>query len=117
VYFLLGYFFLSNDNLLRKLENHRFLLLGLFALYAGFTVFIIDGEFYEMASWLSILAILGIARRYLNFTGKITGYLSKSSFGIYLFHQSWIVITAFFILKFADNPILQIPLIFLSSIF
>jgi len=116
VYFLLGYFFLSNDNLLEKLENHCFLLLGLFVLYAGFTVFILDGEFYEMASWLSILAILGTARRYLNFNGKLTGYISKSSFGIYLFHQSWIVITAFFIFKLTDNPVLQIPLIFISSI-
>jgi peptidoglycan/LPS O-acetylase OafA/YrhL len=116
VYFLLGYFFLSNDNLLEKLEKHRFLLLGLFVLYAGFTVFIIDGEFYELASWLAILAILGLARHYLNFSGKITRYLSKSSFGIYLFHQSWIVITAFFIFKATDNPALQILLIFLSSI-
>lgn len=115
-YFLLGYFFLSNDNVLKKLEQYRFLLLGLFILYAGFTVFILNGEFYEVASWLAILAILGIARRYLNFNGKITGYLSKSSFGIYLFHQSWIVITAFFIFKVTDIPFLQIPTILLSSI-
>ena len=115
-YFLLGYFFLSNDNLLEKLQKYRFLLLGLFFLYAGFTVFILDGEFYEMASWLSILAFLGLAGRYLNFTGKITGYLSKSSFGIYIFHQSWIIIAAFFVFKVTDDPILQIPLVFLSSI-
>ena len=115
-YFLLGYFFLSNDELLKKLEKYRFLLLGLFVLYAGFTIYIINGEFYEMASWISILAILGMARRYLNFSGKIAGYLSKSSFGVYLFHQSWIVIAAFFIFKMTDNYILQIPLIFLSSV-
>jgi surface polysaccharide O-acyltransferase-like enzyme len=116
VYFLLGYFFLSNDNLQEKLDKHRFLLLGLFVAYTGFMVFILDGEFYELASWLAILAILGLARHYLNFSGKITGYLSKSSFGIYIFHQSWIVITAFFIFRATDNPALQIPSIFLSSI-
>jgi surface polysaccharide O-acyltransferase-like enzyme len=115
-YFLLGYFFLYNDNLLKKLDNYRFILLGLFIAYGCFMFFIIDGAFREMANWLSILALLGLGRRYLNFNGKITGYLSKSSFGVYIFHLSWIVITAFFVLKFTDNPILQIPLIFLSSI-
>jgi len=115
-YFILGYFFLSNDNLLRKLEKYRFLLLGLFILYAGFTAFFIDWKFYEIASWLGILMLLGMARRYLNFSGKVTAYLSKSSFGVYLFHQSWIVVMAFFIFKVTDNPIVQIPLILLSSV-
>ncbi len=115
-YFLLGYFFLSNENLLKKLEKYRFWLLGLSILYAGFTTFMIDGEVYEMASWLFILAILALGRRYLNFNGKVTTYLSKSSFGIYLFHQSWIVITAFFVFKVIDGPTLQIPLILLLSI-
>ena len=116
VYFLLGYFFLSNDNLLEKLERYRFLLLGLFVLYTGFMAFVLDGEFYEMASWFSILAILGMARHYLNFTGKISNYLARSSFGIYIFHQSWIVIITFFILRFTDCSVFQILLIFFSSI-
>lgn len=115
-YFLLGYFFLSNDNLLKKLDKYRFLLLGLFVLYAMFTTFMIDYKFYEIASWLSILTILGMGRHYLNFHGTVTAYLSKSSFGVYIFHQSWIVIVAFFILKVTDYPILQISLIFLLSI-
>lgn len=85
-YFLLGYFLLSNENLLKKLEKYRFRLLGLAVLYAGFITFMIDGEGYEMASWLFILAILGLAQHYLDFNGKVTNYLSKSSFGVYLFH-------------------------------
>jgi len=115
-YFILGYLFLSNDNLLEKLEKNRFLLLGLFFLFSGFTIFIIDGELRQMASWLSILAILGLGRCYLNFRGKITSYLSKSSFGVYIFHQSWIVITAFFIFKITENLLMQILLIFILSI-
>ena len=116
VYFLLGYFFLSNDSLLKKLEKYRFLLLGLSVSYAVVMTFVLNGEFYELASWLSVLMILGMGRRYLNFTGKITGYLAKSSFGIYIFHQSWIVVTAFLILQFTDTAIFQILLIFPSSI-
>ena len=115
-YFLIGYFFLTNDDLLKRLDKYRFLLLGLFVLDAARTAFITHGEFYEMTSWLAILAILGLGRHYLNFSGKITKYLSKSSFGIYVFHQSWIVVAASFIFKLTDHLILQIPLIFLSAI-
>ena len=114
-YFLLGFFFLANENVLVKLEKFRFLLLGL--LVAGATLTLIfDHVFYEAVSWLSILAIIGLARRYLNFSNSVTGYLVKSSFGVYVFHQSWIVVTAFFILKITGNPVIQIPLIFLSSV-
>ena len=115
-YFLLGYFFLSNNNLLKKLDKHRFLLLGSFILYTAFMFFILDGEFYEVACWLAILTILGMGRHYLDFRGKITSYLAKSSFGVYIFHQSWIVVAAFFVFKIADNPAVQMPLIFLSAI-
>jgi len=115
-YFLLGYFFLSNDNLLKKLDKYRFLLLGMTVLYTWFMEVILDGEFREAAYWLAILVILGMGRHYLNFGGKITAYLSKSSFGVYIFHQSWIVIAAFFVFKVTDSPVLQIPLISLSSV-
>jgi len=115
-YFLFGFFFLTNENLLKKLEKYRFLLLGLFAAYAAFSKYILDYEFYEQISWLAILTILAMGRRYLNFSGKITGYLSKSSFGVYIFHQSWIVVAAFFVFKITDRPILQIPLILLPSV-
>jgi len=115
-YFLLGYFFLSNDDLLEKLEKYRFLLLGLFVVYTSIMLFVFNGEFYEAASWLAILTLLGMGRHYLNFSGKITDYLSKSSFGVYIFHQSWIVVAAFFVLRISDNWVMQIPLIFLSAI-
>jgi peptidoglycan/LPS O-acetylase OafA/YrhL len=115
-YFLLGYFFLSNENLLKELDKYRFLLLGLFIAYTCFMEYVIDGAFREMASWLAVLAILGLGHRYLNLNGKITSYLSKSSFGVYVFHLPWIVITAFFVFKFTQNPVLQIPLTFLPSI-
>lgn len=115
-YFLLGYFFLSNENLLKKLEKYRFLLLGLFVSYVGVIVFVFNKEYYEAACWLAILTIIGMGRHYLNFTGKVTGYMSKSSYGVYLFHQSWIAVAAFLIFKVTDNYIVQIPLIFLISV-
>ena len=55
-YFLLGFFFLANDNLLGKLEKYRHLLLGLFIVTAVVVGFFIDLQFYEVPRWLSILA-------------------------------------------------------------
>jgi len=115
-YFLLGYFFLTNDDLLKKLDKYRFLLLGLAFLSAAISFGLLDFNYYEWVSWLCVLTILGMAHRYLNFSGKITAYLANSSYGAYLFHQSWIVITAFFILKITAQPLVQIPLIFLAAI-
>jgi len=115
-YFLLGYFFLANDTLLRKLEKYRHLLLGLFIVCVGVVGFVTDGAFYEAASWLSILTALGYSRRHLDFYGKTTAYLSDSCFGVYIFHQSWIVVAAFFVFKLTSNPLLQIPLIFVASV-
>ncbi len=114
-HFLLGYFFLANEALQKRLERYRYLLLGVAAACAVLT-FLLENMFYEAVSWLTVLAILGLARRGLDFSGAITRYLAKSAFGVYLFHQSWIVIAAFFILKLAASPLLQIALILAASV-
>jgi surface polysaccharide O-acyltransferase-like enzyme len=115
-YFLLGYFFLARDNLLNKLEKYRHLSLGLFVVTAAFVAFVIDLQFYEVPRWFSILAALGYSKRHLDYEDKVSLYLSKSSFGIYLFHQSWIVVVAFFVFKLTDIPLQQIPLILVISV-
>jgi surface polysaccharide O-acyltransferase-like enzyme len=115
VYFLLGYFVLSSEKLLEKLDNYRFLLTFItVALF--FTSRHFDYMFFEAVSWLSVLAILGLGRHYLNLTGRVSGYLSKSSFGVYLFHQTWLVIIAFTIFKLTDNYLIQIPVILILTI-
>ena len=116
VYFLLGYFFLSSDKMLEKLDKYRFLLLGLFVVYTAFMFFILNEEFFEAASWLGILTFLGMGRHYLNFSGRTSKYLSKSSFGVYIFHQSWIVVVAYFVFKITDDPIMQMLMIFPAAI-
>jgi len=114
-YFLFGYFFVSQENILERLDRYRFQLLGLcIACFLVSQYF--GGMFAEWVSWISVLAFLGIAIRHLNHSGKIWRYLSKSSFGVYLFHQSWIIVAAFFVFKLTDIPGLQIPLIIIPSV-
>jgi len=115
-YFLLGFFFLANDNLLGKLEKYRHLLLGLFIVTAAIVAFVIDRQLYEVPRWISVLAVLGYSKRHLDYSGKVGSYLSKASFGVYVFHQSWIVVVAFFVFKVTSIPLLQIPLVFIVSV-
>jgi len=125
-WFLLGYFFISNDAIQEKLQKYRFLMLGFSLLCIA--VYVIFGrviynynhiayEFlYFIYAWVTILAILGLGKKYLNFTNRTTTYLSQSSFSIYIFHHQWIIMTAYFSLLWVDNIPLQIILIMLISI-
>jgi len=124
-YFLFGYFLISNDVIQEKLGKYRFLLLGL--ALPGMAVYIIWGRaiedfnfipyelLYSFYAWTTILAILGLGKRYLNFTNRAAGYLSEASFSIYIFHQQWVVITAFFAILFVDGLILQILIVIAAS--
>jgi surface polysaccharide O-acyltransferase-like enzyme len=69
-----------------------------------------------MVFWLTVLAIIGFGRRFLEFTNKFTVYLAKSSFGVYIFHQSWIVVVAYFVFLATDSPWLQMPLIYVIAL-
>ncbi|MCL2375749.1 MAG: acyltransferase family protein [Firmicutes bacterium] len=128
-YFILGYLFLSADDLLEKLDKYRFplliiatvcmvgnLMLFTFYLYGSLNapqfVFDIFSNFY---GWVAILAILGLGRRYFNFKNKITNYLASSSFPVYIFHQSWVIVVAYWIFMLTENTFAQIVLIILVS--
>jgi peptidoglycan/LPS O-acetylase OafA/YrhL len=71
------------------------------------------GRFY---GFCSILFILGIGKMKLNFSNEVTIYLSKISFGIYLFHLPWITIIAYYAIEFIQNIYIQAILITLLSI-
>ncbi len=114
-YFLFGYLILSSEDVLAKLDRYRFWLLGL--MLCGYAVVLLtEHMFQEFFSWISILAILGLGRHDLNFENKWSRWLSKSSFGLYLFHQSWIVIVAHFVLPMTDSTAWQVSLILTGSI-
>ncbi|MDR0928148.1 MAG: hypothetical protein LBM74_00350 [Oscillospiraceae bacterium] len=69
----------------------------------------------EAASWLAILMLLGMGRHYLNFTTRAGVYLAHASFFIYLFHQSILVVLAFFIFQLSSRYWVQMPAIVLGT--
>lgn len=99
--FLLGATVLSRDEVQQKLESARWKLLTLWTVVSALSLFVhMDGIFRDgflhLAGWSGILALFGLARRYLNFHNRITAYFTKASFVIYIFHLPFIVAAAYY---------------------
>ena len=127
-WFLFGYFLISSEAIQDKLQKKRFLLLGiavpcmLVYTFAGAAIQNYNTILYELLymffAWSTILAILGLGKQYLEFKNRMTTYLSKASFVIYVIHQQWIVVAAYFALKWIKGiPLQMISIIFPSIIF
>ncbi len=123
--FLLGFYVLSKDELEQELEQHRnklavaalLLLLLLYGIhYSDWGSDLLYGIVSFPAKWISCLALLGLGKHYLNFTNRITVYLSKASFPVYIFHQSWLVAIAYYSFQFTKSTSLQVTLILTFSV-
>jgi len=124
-YFLFGYFILSDEHVQDKLLRFRFLLLGL--ALSGMIVCVLwhsaieaySTVLYELLyafyAWVTILAILRLGKRYLDFSNAGTAYLSKAFFPLYIFHQQWLVLAAYFALQWFSAIPLQMAFILLAS--
>lgn len=120
-FFLLGYFILASDAVQQKLEKYRwglfaaFVVLTIFRLTIGDTVYsysqILFGLFYDFMAWLGILAFIGLGKRYLNISNKVTQYFAAGSFPIYIFHQTVLVAVAYYALGFTYSVPLQVACI------
>ncbi len=119
--FMLGYIFISDDNIQNILDKNRFILLGSAIILNIINLIKIDyGNFYSpiltsvsvnLMIWVTILAIIGLGKHYLNFRNKFTDYFNKASFPIYIFHQTWLVAVGYFAMKITNIVALQIIMI------
>ena len=127
MYFILGYFILSNENVLEKTEKYKFVMLLISFLSAAVIILtwsevirgipeIVYGVFFCFYAWVTILALFGLSRCYLNNQNKLTDYFNKSSFSIYIFHQTWIIAAAYYTFKITNNPYVQMSIILVGSV-
>ena len=125
-YFMLGYLLLSDENIQLKLEKRRFTLLGVASFCMGVLVLgwydalrlpvLYYAVFSRFYAWVMIMALLGLGRKYLDMSNGFTGYMSLSSFAVYVFHQTWIVASAYYVFMYTDNAAIQMALILLFSV-
>jgi len=115
-YFLLGYFILSMEEVQDKLEQHRVPLCitwGILIIIRCnmFQMGIFHGLLWDVQqrflSWIGILAVIGVGKRFLEFNNKFTQYFVPSVFPIYIFHQSIIVIIGFLVVRNISEPVIQ----------
>ena len=45
-----------------------------------------------VSEWVMIIALIGLAKRYWNFSGKISDYMNQRSFLFYIYHFIWVVL-------------------------
>ena len=119
--YLIGYYVLSNDAVMGKLENNIKWLIGLFiigtillvAMYYNFSYY---GDLWvNFIGWISILSLLVTGKKFLNKTTGFTKYFNRASYSIYILHQSVLVALAFYIVQVYDAILIQVLFICLGS--
>lgn len=120
--FLLGYYVLSEENVLESLTKYRYIYLMIMLISDVATVYLFVWEgvefsilisvFHICALWFGILGFLGLARCKFNQNNSLTRYLSSRSFLIYIFHFGWLIVIQYYLGKTSLNTII----IFIISI-
>lgn len=123
--FMLGYMILSEDIIQIKLDKSRWYLSGGFVALTILNIMCQNiwhcssGTIYDIfirfLSWMGILSILGLGKHYLDFHNKVSSYFTKASFPIYIFHQSLLVLIAYYTLKLTSSIAIQVIIIICGS--
>ena len=69
----------------------------------------------NFVGWLVVLSCIIIGNLFLNKKNKITKYLKKPSFPIYILHQTILVIVGYYSLVMIDTIFLQLFMIIFGS--
>jgi glucans biosynthesis protein C len=116
VFFVLGYLVVRGPECMAAAERFRLPALALGLLLAAFwslsqtyrdtlpdPSWRLTGLVYlgMLASWLSIVGLLGYGRRYLDRPSPALAYLSEGSYPVYVLHQTVIVVLAFYVIGWA----------------
>lgn len=112
--YLIGYYVLSNDVIMEKLENNIKWLAGLCVIGTIVSVTLYYNISYygdlwvNYIGWTSILVLLVVGKRFLNKRTKFTDYFNNASYPIYILHQSILVVIAYYIVQMSDNMVVQV---------
>lgn len=110
---MLGYFVFADEKIVSKAEKNYWLLfgIGLVATILNVHLFIwVDKEFILLntitkyvSEWIMIIALIGLAKKYLNFSGKVSSYMNKRTFLFYIYHFIWVVLFQYILYEVIGN--------------
>lgn len=113
--FLLGYYLFSHDRVIKQLEKYCIpLVVAAVMLGVAYTV-LYYGEEYPVSpvvncplaifyAWIACLAIIGGVKRWGDKTNRVTKFMSKKSFGLYVFHYLALSATGYALVKYTAMP-------------
>ncbi len=112
-FFMLGYYVFTNEKTVCKLEKNSWLLLsiGLAATILNVYLFLWTDKDYVLVNtitkyiskWIMVIALLGLAKRHLDFTGKVADYMKKRSFLFFTYHFIWVVLFEYILYGIIGN--------------
>lgn len=111
--FMIGYFLSVDDNIINKAEKKGWLLFGVgmaatilnvyLFIWADVKCGLLNDISKYISEWVMIIALIGLAKRYLNFNGKVTNYMKSRSFLFYIYHYVWIVLFQYILYAIYGN--------------
>ena len=128
VFFILGYYVFSHDAIMDQLQKYAFvLMIAGAALCVSFSVYyfvirggmnyadkpVNRGAFFAACAYFGSLAVLAGMARYCDFSTPFTSWMSRKSFGLYVFHYLGISMVALYI---ARPGLLPWPVCYLLSL-
>ena len=122
-FFLLGYYVFANEEVVCKIEKILWALFGLGLVATILNVYLflwIDREYIfvnditkYVSKWIMVIALIGLAKRYLNFTGRVSDYMNKRSFLFYTYHFIWVVSFQYILFGIMGN---QTAILFVGTV-
>lgn len=122
-FFLLGYYVFANEEVVCKAEKMRWWLFGIGLLATILNVYLflwIDGEYILVnditnyaSRWIMVIALIGLAKRYLDFNGRVSTYMNKRSFLFFTYHFIWVVLFQYILYGIIGN---QTVILFVGTV-
>lgn len=126
--FLLGYFIFSHDEVIEKLKKAA-VPMGIAAFVTGIIYTVVNYGinyadnsvlmtlFTNVYLWISILAILGLGAKFLNFKNKFTIYMTANNFSFYVLHYTIELLIGYALVTYLNLPfILNYIIIFIGTV-
>lgn len=111
--FLLGYYVFTDKKIIDRIEKNCLLLSGIGLAASALNVYLFvwseaDLPLFSIiaryvSEWVMVIALIGLAKRYLDFSGKASDYMSKRSFLFYIYHFVWVVLFQYVLSGFTGN--------------
>lgn len=111
--FLLGYFVFAHETVVERLSRCRYILAaGAVAMGCGYVCYyfgenyavepVVNSPFSIAYGWVTVLAVLAVMKRWGDRTSAFAAWMTKRSFGLYVFHYLPLSAAAYLLDRFTS---------------